>query len=405
MVLEGAKKRAALLVLTAVVCDYIGVSMMRVTLPFFAKALGGTATLTGGIESMYGIGQVTGALLLPKLSDTWGRKAILTMSCLGSVVGYSLSITARYLDSPALLLASRIPVGLAKQTVTVSRAVVGDVTDPGKERSEWMQYLSTALAIGCVAGPFFGGQAAEYLGDLAPAFISVAIFTILTPVVFFMLPETTQGKKTDAAEEKSSQGDRSMWFHVPALCVLSVLCLPELGLIMHSSVTLYSYTINSLGKGKAWNGNLTAGSAVFQATFAYLMGICSKHGWSDISMMQIAVISFAIASGGIAWGQTVPAVICTAPFAAFANSGLRGYPGTLLSKQAPESRQGEAMGMLDLASSGLRVLAPLLAGMVMDKYGNTAGFILQFTLFMIALVLLPFLPAPQTPTDAKKKVK
>eukprot|EP00409_Alexandrium_fundyense_P005999 CAMPEP_0195043886 /NCGR_PEP_ID=MMETSP0347-20130606/6318_1 /TAXON_ID=2932 /ORGANISM="Alexandrium fundyense, Strain CCMP1719" /LENGTH=81 /DNA_ID=CAMNT_0040071395 /DNA_START=26 /DNA_END=268 /DNA_ORIENTATION=+ len=81
------------------------------------------------------------------------------MSCLGSVVGYSLSITARYLDSPALLLASRIPVGLAKQTVTVSRAVVGDVTDPGKERSEWMQYLSTALAIGCVAGPFFGGQA------------------------------------------------------------------------------------------------------------------------------------------------------------------------------------------------------------------------------------------------------
>ena len=35
--------RALWTVLAIVVCDYIGVSMMRVTLPFYAKALGGKA--------------------------------------------------------------------------------------------------------------------------------------------------------------------------------------------------------------------------------------------------------------------------------------------------------------------------------------------------------------------------
>ena len=39
--LEAWKLRALRLVAAVVVCDYIGVSMMRVTLPFYAQALGG----------------------------------------------------------------------------------------------------------------------------------------------------------------------------------------------------------------------------------------------------------------------------------------------------------------------------------------------------------------------------
>eukprot|EP00802_Teleaulax_amphioxeia_P027465 Tamp_28820.p2 GENE.Tamp_28820~~Tamp_28820.p2 ORF type:complete len:115 (-),score=8.84 Tamp_28820:192-536(-) len=79
-------------------------------------------------------------------------------SCAGSALGYGLAIIARLTASPGLLLLSRIPVGLSKQTVTVSRAVVADCTAPDSLRSQWMAFLGAALGVGCVVGPFVGGQ-------------------------------------------------------------------------------------------------------------------------------------------------------------------------------------------------------------------------------------------------------
>lgn len=388
MVSDAYKQRALWLVLLAVVCDYIGVSMMRVTLPFFAKALGGSATLIGGIESCYGVGQVCGALILPKLSDKWGRRAILTFSCLGSLVGYSLACTARYIESPALLLASRIPVGLAKQTVTVSRAVVADCTDPNEERSKWMSWLGTAVGIGCVVGPFCGGQAAEHLGEIMPAIMSCCVFAIMTPVVYLFLPETApEFGSVKVSEEKSkpvADKGKSVWQSPAVIGVLAILMIPELGLIAHASVTLYSFSMDELGKGKAWLGNLTAGSAVFQAFFAAVMPILTTRGWSDKAIMQLGVLSFAACSLTIWHGNSENAIYMAAPMGALANAVLRSYPATLLSKTVAEARQGEAMGSLDLCSSGIRILAPLLFGWLMTRFGNGNVFLCQAGLFFIS---------------------
>ena len=103
-----------------------------------------------------------------------------------------MAITARMLESPFLLMASRIPVGLSKQTITVSRAVVADCTQ-NADRSHWMALLGAALGIGCVIGPLIGGHLAEMIGDTAPAIIATVIFLLLGPVVALVLPETCAG--------------------------------------------------------------------------------------------------------------------------------------------------------------------------------------------------------------------
>eukprot|EP00961_Rhodomonas_salina_P100892 1357879-Rhodomonas_salina.2 len=116
--------------------DYAGVGMMRTILPFYAKQLGGTATLIGLLETCYGalhsgsqtrwVGQVIGAAVLGRMSDVQGRRVVLFISCAGSAVGYGMAGMA---TTPLFLLLSRIPVGLAKQTVSVSRAILADCTD------------------------------------------------------------------------------------------------------------------------------------------------------------------------------------------------------------------------------------------------------------------------------------
>ncbi len=60
------------------------------------------------------------------LSDRYGRVNTLIVSLLASVVSYAMMGMA---GSLAMLFLSRIPVGILKQTMSISYAYVSDVTD------------------------------------------------------------------------------------------------------------------------------------------------------------------------------------------------------------------------------------------------------------------------------------
>ena len=128
-----------------VLVDYAAVGAMRTVLPFYAKSLGAAATGVGALEALYGAGQIGGALLLGRMSDKRGRKAVLLASLLGSIIGYSMAGVAVGAGSATLLLLSRLPVGLAKQTVSASRAITSDVTSEA-QRSDAISGLVGSMA-------------------------------------------------------------------------------------------------------------------------------------------------------------------------------------------------------------------------------------------------------------------
>lgn len=402
---SAAPLGAVRIVLAAVICDYVGVGMMRVTLPFYAKALGGSGTFIGALEAAYGVGQVVGALVLPRLSDTWGRRNVLLTSFAGSAIGYAVAIAARAWSSPALLLLSRLPVGLAKQTVTVSRAVVADCTTSGPDRSQWMSWLGTAIGVGYSLGPFLGGQLAEGAGDAAPAIVATAIFAVLFPVMWLLLPETAptvastgaSSASRKACPDEAQDQVAALWRSPQIWTVLMVLALPELGLVAHTSVTLYTFALQRLGKGSAWLGNITSLTALLQAALSgTLMPVLTAKGWSDVRLLELGSAFFALASAGIAGWPSESAVMCSMLPVAVAIAVLRSFPATFLSKCVPEERQGEAMGLLDLCSSGLRVTAPVLAGACIDAFGDASVFGAQSALFLGGIAGLLLLPAATT---------
>ena len=102
----GPRQTALRVVMLAVLVDYLGVGMMRTMMPFYAQRLGAAsgsgATLLGGLEAAYGVGQMGGAAVLGRLSDVWGRRVVLTLSFAGSFVGYTMAGLA---TMPTLLLA------------------------------------------------------------------------------------------------------------------------------------------------------------------------------------------------------------------------------------------------------------------------------------------------------------
>ena len=351
-------------------------------------------------ETCYGIGQVVGGSFMGRLSDFAGRRAVLLMSMLGAVCGYSLAAFAIVLSSPWLLLASRLPVGLAKQTATVSRSMIADITSPG-ERSRYMGRLTASFACGYAIGPLIGTWLVSHYGDSAPTIAASLLFLfVVLPIVYFLLPET---RRTNAAS-KLEKETKTEWL-APLLTnkrlrwVLFVLLLPEVSLIMYTTTSMGAFVVaRGLSKDTySVSNTLTCIVSVLSS----VVGIpwLSSRGWTDSRMMQLAQAAFvalciALLVGD--WAQpydadtgiTNPSLLASTVLMGVVASLDRSIPPAIVSHCVDADTQGGAMGALDLMSSCCRVCVPVLCGLLIDFCGVTSPFFLQSLLCTCAVLLV-----------------
>ena len=159
--------------------DYAVVGAMRTTLAFASRSLGGGPLLLALLESGFGMGQVGGALAVGRLSDMHGRRALL-MACLCcSAVAYALAGSALQAGSVALLLLSRLPAGVSKQTTTTARAIVCDSTSP-HERAGALSVLYACCALGYAVGPLVGGALTTEDGGGPPSLLGSAAGSVVS---------------------------------------------------------------------------------------------------------------------------------------------------------------------------------------------------------------------------------
>jgi MFS family permease len=393
-----------------VLIDYAAVGAMRTVLPYYAKRLGASGTKVGGLETVYGIGQVSGSLALGWLLDARGRKVVLLLSFLGAALGYGLASVAVMQGSVTLLLLSRLPVGLAKQTVTATRAVVSDVTSPA-ERSESLARLFAGCSLGYAIGPYLGGLLADGMGDAspAPALICAGIFVLLLPTVAWLLPETSQpgassstaadGPALAAAQTASGSAADSAAASSPKATpwlLLVGVTLPEAALIMLSSTALpllsqrIGWSATQLGEfSSAWgisSGTLSLTLWPFLLKADAATG--ARRGLSDRAALRMGVGALALACGAISLWPTALSLWCTLPLATVAVGMIRTIPASLLTTAAPASHRGVVLGQLDAASSLCRVLLPTSCGAISDRFGLWAAFAVQAGLCVCGLVLI-----------------
>eukprot|EP00900_Chrysochromulina_parva_P026348 jgi/Chrpa1/8347/Chrysochromulina_OHIO_Genome00001912-RA len=179
----------------ATLLDVTAVGLVVPLLATYSRALGAGPQFTGLLQATYGLSQLVGSNMLGGLSDTVGRRRLLQLSALGGMLGYSclaLSLPdgiAGPKGSLAMLLLSRLPIGLLKQSLTVARALVVDTTRPA-ERMRPMAALGGVTGIGFVIGPGVGGALSKKLGLHAPPMLAAALFMLAQLVVSLGLPET-----------------------------------------------------------------------------------------------------------------------------------------------------------------------------------------------------------------------
>eukprot|EP00611_Tribonema_gayanum_P026748 TRINITY_DN6444_c0_g1_i2.p1 TRINITY_DN6444_c0_g1~~TRINITY_DN6444_c0_g1_i2.p1 ORF type:complete len:338 (-),score=126.77 TRINITY_DN6444_c0_g1_i2:363-1376(-) len=172
-----------------VTIDFLAVAILVPLLSSYFRELNISTEKYGLMSSAYSLSQLVGGLLLGALSDhVVSRRTILLVSFLGSAVSYWLVGVSH---SFALLLLSRVVVGLVKQTMTVCTAMLAEhmhsSEEKGGNRAQQMGRLTACATGAFVVGPIIGSFLYRR-HKLLPPLASAALFLLNCALVLALLP-------------------------------------------------------------------------------------------------------------------------------------------------------------------------------------------------------------------------
>jgi MFS transporter, DHA1 family, tetracycline resistance protein len=193
--------RQLLAIFFTILINLIGFGIIIPLLPLYAQSMGASPLVIGSLFMAYSLSQMLASPVLGAWSDRWGRRPVLLLSILGTVVSFVMLALAH---NVVMLFASRIVDGLSGGNIPTARAYISDITEP-RDRARSFAWLGAAFGLGFVVGPAMGG-ALSTLGFAAPAWAAAGLAAAAAAMAWFWLPETVHRAPAEG---------RSGWAAVP----------------------------------------------------------------------------------------------------------------------------------------------------------------------------------------------
>ncbi len=183
-------RRALAFIFCTVSLDVLALGVMIPVLPtivlgFMGGDTAGAAEMFGVFATVWALMQFLCSPLLGALSDRYGRRPVILISCLGLGLDYIFMALA---PSLLLLLVGRVVSGITSATIGTSFAYIADVTKPG-ERAKAFGLIGMAFGLGFVVGPAIGGLLGS-VDPRLPFWVSAAACLANAAFGWFVLPES-----------------------------------------------------------------------------------------------------------------------------------------------------------------------------------------------------------------------
>lgn len=239
-----------------VLIDLLGLTIIIPLLPLLAASFRLTPAMIGLLGATYPMMQFIGAPILGRASDKYGRKPILVISQIGTLVGF---LMLGFATSGLMLYLSRLVDGISGANIATAQAAITDCTTE-KTRTQGLGLIGAAFGLGFIIGPVIAYAALALSGNdyRAPAF-AAAFFSLLS-----ILLTTFWFKETLPAEERGRRGKtasfsfKSMATAVthPAVGLLLVLMFSQQLAFGGFEQLLALFTLSNLGFNASGNAVL-----------------------------------------------------------------------------------------------------------------------------------------------------
>lgn len=379
--------KALITIFMVVFIDLLGFGIILPLLPYIAEQYAASPLQIGLLAASYSFFQFIAGPVLGRLSDKYGRKRLLVISQVGSVLGYILLGVA---NSLPLLFISRIIDGITGGNISIAQAYVADITTK-ENRAKAMGMIGAAFGLGFMLGPAIGGYLSRY-GYFVPAYFAAAIGIITTLMTAFVLKETVNvanAINNPKAALTVSKFREIVGIHPMGLLII-VYFLVNLGFsVMQGVYALWSQ--RQFGWGPSEVGSVFAfiGVASIVTQLKILPWFLKRFG--ERTSLKIALPFMAIGFVLIPVSTYVGGLavhLLANIFIVLGNSLSNPTITAIASENVPKEEYGGTLGILQSAASVGRIGGPILGGWLFSSLGINSPYLLSAVLFVLATVLL-----------------
>jgi len=396
----------------------LGFSIVVPFLVFLVTKWGGNALVYGLIGATYSAFQLIGAPILGRWSDRVGRRKILLLSQLGTVVSWLIFLIAFFvpvrivgdIDSTTLgqftltlplilLFLARAADGITGGNVSVANAYLADITDE-EDRSKNFGRMALSGNLGFVLGPALAGLLGVTIyGEILPVVAALVISLLATLIIVFGLkefdpciltraPSPRSVRKVFGQEHKECYsirdpekvGFRSILkiSHVPRL--LGVYFLVMLGF----SFFYIGFPVHAIEELR-WT---VADTGAFFAYLSLIMVLVqgpilakASKKFSDAALAFVGTVILTIGFICLFW-SSIPVIYLAATLIALGNGLMWPSVMAMLSNAAGDMHQGAVQGAAG-SIGAIASIVGLIAGGLLYNWLGAWVFVLA------ALVILP----------------
>jgi len=433
---EASPRRVSIYpILTINFVGTLGFSIVLPFLVFLVTRWGGNALIYGIVGATYSAFQLVGAPVLGRWSDAFGRRRILLLSQLGTLVSWVLFLVAMYLpvtpiyDSlggplgtftltlPLLVLfAARALDGATGGNVSVANAYLADVTEE-KDRTAAFGKMAVSGNLGFIVGPAIAGiLGGTAWGEVAPVTAALAISVLATAIIAFALPESkprTVDTHPAGTHKVFGQEQRDCYEEREGgkPTARTILSLPNVGFALFlqflvwlafnffyiafpvHAVTALSWTVRDTG--------------IFFSVMAGLMVLVQGPvlGWASKKWSSGRLVTFGsltlVASFALFTQPGLAIIYIAAALLALGNGLMWPSLTAYLSTRAGDRYQGAVQGFAGSSAAVASILGLVAGGLLYDELGATtfaAAALIIFVVFVLSFRCR--VPATKVPSAA-----
>lgn len=281
-------------VFSIVLIDLLGLTIIIPLLPLYATSFGANAFTIGLLGAAYPVMQFIGAPFLGRLSDRYGRKPVLLVSQLGTLIGFLILGAA---NSFWMLFLSRVIDGLSGANISTAQAVISDSTNE-KTRTQGLGLIGAAFGLGFVVGPIIAFISLAVSGNNyhVPAFLAMGFSALSIALTWFLLEETHPAEKRGPGGRKVEISFQSMLraLRSPQVGFLLVLMFAQQIAFGEFQQLLSLFTLSRLGLNASGNAVIFAFvGVIIVAVQGGLIGMWSRK-FGDRRLIQTGLGLLAI---------------------------------------------------------------------------------------------------------------
>lgn len=386
--------------------NILGAGVILPILPLVAEdQFGATvfqATLLGAV---YFAAQFLAAPWLGRLSDRIGRRPVLIVSQVGTVLSFILFSLAGPIGSMVdgagvemgisgglfILYLARLLDGLTGGNITTAQAYITDVSTE-KDRAQALGILSAAFSVGFIFGPAFGGFLAEV--SLVAPFIGAAVITSLSVVLTtVLLKESLPPEERGAVSHREELPISHFLQDHTILLILTITFVVTLSFsALQSTFALYADRVlfpdaaNKQEVARNVGLILTGVGIVGVITQAFLIKPLVQR-FGERQVVIIGQVSLVIAFIGLSMASSpLVASLFIAPVA-FGNGVNQPSLQSLITRFGGRQTRGRLLGIYQSANSLALILGPVWAGYVFQMVSPRAPYALAAPLLTVAVGL------------------